>query len=147
MKNIQQKNKSRASWNEYFMKLAEDVAERATCNRLKVGAIIVKDNRIIGTGYNGSVHNQEHCTDDGCLLNDQGRCILCIHAEMNAILNADRSHLKGSTLYCTHMPCENCAKHIAQVGIVKVIYQHEYKNKYNQYFLNMLEVEQYVKAL
>lgn len=147
MTNTHQKSVARSTWDEYFMKIAEDVADRASCQRLKVGAVLVKDNIIIGTGYNGSVHNKEHCIDVGCLLNDQGRCIMCIHAEMNAILNADRSRLKGSTLYCTHTPCENCAKHIAQVGVSKVIYKHEYKNKHNQYFLDMMEVIQYVQTV
>lgn len=65
----------RKSWNEYFMDIAEIVATRATCNRLSVGCVIVKDKKIVSTGYNGSAHGEPHCHDVGCLKNDQGRCI------------------------------------------------------------------------
>lgn len=130
----------RKSWDNYFMDIAFDISERATCERLKVGAVIVKDNRLVSAGYNGSIHEHEHCTDVGCLLNEQERCIRTIHAEMNAILEAGRKKLKGATIYVTHEPCENCAKHIAQAGIKKVIYRRAYRNNYNAHFLSGLEV-------
>lgn len=133
----------RQSWDSYFMKMAEDAAERATCSRLKVGAVITKDNRIVNTGYNGSIHGHDHCIDEGCLLNDEGRCIRTIHAEMNAILHSNRRDLKDATIYVTHEPCESCSKHIAQVGIKRVIYKYPYKNKWNKNFFTGMEVKQY----
>jgi dCMP deaminase len=135
----------RKDWDAYFIEIAKVTAERATCNRLKVGAVIVKDNKIVSTGYNGSIHGHDHCTDVGCLLNDEGRCIRTIHAEMNALLHADRDKLKGATIYITHEPCESCSKHIAQAGIKRVVYLHPYKNKWNQYFFKNMEVMQYVE--
>lgn len=130
----------RKSWDEYFMAIADVTAERATCERLQVGAVIVKDNTIVSTGYNGSIHGHAHCTEIGCLLNEQGRCIRTIHAEMNAILHARREELEGATIYVTHEPCETCSKHIAQAGIKKVIYRHAYTNRFNSIFLDGVEV-------
>lgn len=136
---------TRKAWDKYYMELAESVASRGTCTRLKVGAIIVKSHRIVGTGYNGSVHGHPHCTDEGCLLNELGRCIRTIHSEINAILHANREDLDGATLYCTHMPCENCMKHINQVGIKKIFYKHPYENKWTSYFEEGMEVIHYVE--
>jgi dCMP deaminase len=130
----------RKSWSQYFMSIAFATAGRATCERLKVGAVIVKDNKIVSAGYNGSIHGDEHCSEAGCLLNEQGRCIRTIHAEMNAILHADRRDLEGATIYVTHEPCETCSKHIAQAGIQKVVFNYAYMNHYNAYFLRGLEV-------
>jgi dCMP deaminase len=135
----------RKDWDAYFMEIAKVTAERATCNRLKVGAVIVNHNKIVSTGYNGSIHGHDHCTEVGCLLNEQGRCIRTIHAEMNAILHADRDKLEGATIYVTHEPCELCSKLIAQAGIKRVVYLEPYNNKWNQYFLKDLEVIQYVE--
>lgn len=135
----------RKAWDQYYMELAESVATRGTCKRLQVGAVIVKDHRIVGTGYNGSVHGHPHCIDDECLLNDEGRCIRTIHSEINAILHADRQELQGATIYCTHEPCENCMKHINQAGIKKVIYKNPYKSKWNHHFTEGMEVKQYDK--
>lgn len=137
----------RKSWDEYFLSIASVTAERSTCNRLKVGSVIVKDNQIISTGYNGSIHGHDHCIDKGCLLNDDGRCIRTIHSEMNSILHANKNELKDATIYCTHEPCETCSKHIAQAGIKKVVYQHAYSNKWNKYFLQGLEVIHYDKEM
>lgn len=121
----------RKSWHEYFMDIAEMVATRATCDRLHVGCVIVKDKKIVSTGYNGSAHGEPHCDDVGHLYNDQGRCIRTIHAEQNAILHARRDDLIGATAYVTHEPCENCTKLLAQAGIDTVIFKHPYPNKYN----------------
>lgn len=130
----------RKSWDAYFMEIAEATAERGTCNRLKVGAVVTKDNMIVGTGYNGSIAKHEHCIDVGCLKNDQGRCIRTIHAEANAILHTHRRDLQGATIYVTHEPCENCSKMIAQAGIKRIVYGESYDNPYNHYFLKDLEV-------
>lgn len=143
----------RKSWDQYFMDMVQDVSERSTCERLHVGAIIVKDNRIVSTGYNGSVHGLDHCTDktkhicEGGCLNDEGRCVRTIHAEANAILHANRSDLKGATCYVTHEPCEQCCKLLAQTGIVRVVFQKGYVNKYNQHFSSGMEWVDYNELL
>lgn len=128
------------SWDAFFIELAENYAKLGTCNRLKVGAVIVKDRIQVGAGFNGSIHGHEHCTDVGCLLNQEGRCVRTLHAEENAILHTERHHLDGSTLYVTHEPCEKCAKTIAQVGIKRIVYRHPYPNPYNKEFLKKAEV-------
>ena len=109
----------RPTINEYFKKLMLDVSERATCNKKKVGCIIAKDNRILTTGYNGSPSRMPHCEDVGCLLDDNSKCIRCIHAEQNAICQAAKYgiNINESDLYCTIMPCYTCAKLIVQCGI------------------------------
>lgn len=134
-------NKShvRKSWDEYFMDISEKVATRATCDRLHVGCVIVKNKKIVSTGYNGSVFGESHCDEVGHLYNDQNRCVRTIHAEQNAILYANRDELKGATAYVTHQPCENCAKLLVQSGVKKVVYLHKYDNKYSNYFLDMIE--------
>jgi dCMP deaminase len=132
----------RPSWDELFLELAEKYAEMGTCERLKVGSIIVKDNIQISAGFNGSIHGHEHCTDEGvgCLLNDEGRCIRTLHAEENAILHAERHLLEGTTIYVTHEPCEKCSKMIAQVGIKRIVFRNPYKNKWNEHFLKGVEI-------
>lgn len=139
--------KKRKDWDLYFMDIAEKVAERSTCDRLSVGCVIVKNRRIVSTGYNGSISGTEHCDDVGHLYNDQGRCIRTIHAEQNAILFAERDELKGATVYCTHQPCENCAKLLVQAGVKRIVYKHEYRNKDSEYFLNMVEAKQLLKKM
>ena len=120
---------TRQSWPEYFMELAEKLATRSTCDRASVGAVIVNsDNRIVNTGYNGSVANNPHCDDVGHTLRD-GHCIATIHAEINAITYCAREGvaLKGTTLYVTHFPCLNCTKSIIAAGITKVVYKNDYR--------------------
>ncbi|MEK4028744.1 MULTISPECIES: cytidine/deoxycytidylate deaminase family protein [Bacillaceae] len=131
---------SRKSWDEYFLDIAEVVSTRSTCNRLHVGCVIVKDKHIIATGYNGSIHGHDHCDEEGCLLSDEKRCIRCLHAELNAVLHAERDKLKEAAAYVTHEPCENCAKTLAQAGIKKIVYRNAYPNKWNQHFLKDIEV-------
>lgn len=129
----------RKSWDEYFMDIAETVATRATCDRLHVGCVIVKDKRIISTGYNGSIHGEDHCDDVGHLYNEQGRCVRTIHAEQNAIIHANREDLKGATAYVSHEPCETCTKLLIQAGIKRIIFKHGYQNKYNHNFTKNVE--------
>jgi dCMP deaminase len=121
------------------MDIAETVSSRATCDRLHVGCVIVKNKKIISTGYNGSVSSHEQCDEVGHLYNNQGRCVRTIHAEQNAILYANRHELIGATVYVTHYPCENCAKLLVQSGIKKVVYKHPYENVDSNYFLDMIE--------
>ncbi|WP_096198922.1 deoxycytidylate deaminase [Bacillus sp. FJAT-45350] len=129
---------ARPSWDETFLTVASVLADRSTCKRAKVGCVITKDNRIVSTGYNGSIHGHEHCTEDDCCLNEQGRCIRTIHAEQNALLHA-KEDLYGTTAYVTHEPCETCTKLLAQAGIKKVIYAKSYPNQYNKLFNKDLE--------
>lgn len=120
----------RPSWDEYFMKIAHLVAERSTCLRRKVGAIIVKDKRIISTGYNGAPRGIAHCLDTGCLREKLGipsgeRQELCrgAHGEQNAIIQAASSgvSMEEATMYCTTAPCSTCAKMIINAGIRRLV--------------------------
>ena len=130
----------RDSWDNYFLSLLPSIGSRATCNRGKSGAIIVKNNRIICTGYVGSPPKMPHCDEVGhhiIEVIDEGKktnhCIRTMHAESNAICQAAKFGLsiEGSTIYCTMTPCYNCAMLIASVGIRKVISQHEYQKSKN----------------
>ena len=113
----------RPSWNDYFMKFAVLAAARSTCPRRAVGAVFVKDRRVLATGYNGSPPGQDHCEDIGCLLED-GRCIRTIHAEQNAIIQAARSGVSivGTDVYTTSRPCTICARMLAGSGINRIFY-------------------------
>ncbi|RXK19411.1 ComE operon protein 2 [Macrococcus sp. DPC7161] len=128
----------RIQWNEYFMAQSQLLALRSTCTRLKVGATIVKDNRIIAGGYNGSVAGEAHCIDVGCYI-ENGHCIRTIHAEMNALLQCSKMGVstEGSTVYVTHFPCIHCTKSLIQAGIKKICYAADYKN--HPYAIQLLE--------
>lgn len=132
----------RPSWDEYFMMLADVVRARADCTRRKVGALIVKDKRIIATGYNGTPHNIKNCSEGGCQRcrqRDQGKisaieyeesCV-CIHAEQNAIIQAAYLGIstKDAIFYCTNLPCSSCAKMIINAGIREVIHKEDFHDK------------------
>ncbi|MDP8216156.1 MAG: cytidine/deoxycytidylate deaminase family protein [Candidatus Kaelpia imicola] len=129
---------SRPCWDKYFMSIATIVSSRATCLRRKVGALIVKDRRVLATGYNGTPSGITHCEEAGCLrekLNVPSgqRHELCrgLHAEQNAILQAALHgiSLKGSILYCTNQPCIICAKMLINAGIKEVIIGNGYPDK------------------
>ena len=129
---------SRPSWDEYFMKITCLVSERSTCLRRKVGAIIVKDKRIISTGYNGAAKGLAHCLDVGCLRERMGvpsgeRHELCrgAHAEQNAIIQAASGgvSMEGATMYCTTAPCSTCSKMIVNAGIERLVLGGEYPDK------------------
>jgi len=117
---------SRPDWDTYFMKIAYEVSTRSTCPARHVGAITVKDKRILTTGYNGAPPGQPHCTEVGCKIEvGTGRCTRTVHAEMNAIVQASRYGvaLDQCTLYSTCRPCIACATAIAAgSGITKVVY-------------------------
>ncbi|MCG7420124.1 ComE operon protein 2 [Macrococcus epidermidis] len=119
----------RIQWKEYFMAQSQLLALRSTCTRLSVGATIVKDNRIIAGGYNGSVSGEVHCIDEGCYI-ENGHCIRTIHAEMNALLQCSKMGVstEGADIYVTHFPCIHCTKSIIQAGIKKIYYANDYKN-------------------
>ncbi|HSV73181.1 MAG TPA: cytidine/deoxycytidylate deaminase family protein [Chthonomonadales bacterium] len=121
----------RPSWDDYFLKIARDVATRATCPRRSVGAVVVLDKRILTTGYNGAPHGLPHCTEVGCKMQD-GHCIRTLHAEQNAIVQGALNGvtLRGATLYVTCQPCNNCAKMIINAGIVKVVFDGDYPDPF-----------------
>jgi dCMP deaminase len=129
----------RPSWDTYFMEIAHLVATRATCPRRSVGAVIVKDRRILATGYNGSPSGISHCPEagtttdwpGGCLR--AGHCIRALHAEQNALLQAAKigTACEGSTIYVTCQPCNMCAKMLINAGIQKVIYEGDYPDEFS----------------
>ena len=130
----------RPSWDQYFMTLANEVATRTTCMRRAVGAIIVKDRRILATGYNGVPTGLRHCSETGCLRQELGvpsgqRHEICrgLHAEQNAIIQAARYGINifGATLYCTHQPGVICAKMIINAGIARVVYKEGYPDEFS----------------
>ena len=129
-------NNKRPSWDQYFLKLVDQVAERATCDRGRSGCIIVRDRRILCTGYVGSPSGFAHCDEAGHLLkrviDEDGtirqHCVRTIHAEQNAICQAARHgiSLDNTTLYCTMEPCRVCAMLIISVGIRRVCARKRY---------------------
>ena len=130
--------KSRPSYDEYFMEMAYVVAKRSTCLRRKVGAILVKEKHILSTGYNGAPKGLKHCSETGCLREDQNipsgeRHELCrgLHAEQNAIIQAAvfGVSIKGSVLYCTNTPCVVCVKMLINAGVTEIIYAGEYPDE------------------
>jgi dCMP deaminase len=126
----------RPSWDAYFMGIALQVARRSTCDRARVGAIIVKDRRILTTGYNGSPAGLPHCDEIGHLMmNDH--CVRTLHAEQNAIIQAALHGVgvAGGTMYVTHQPCLTCAKMIINAGIRRVVFGGHYPDAHAVAFL------------
>ncbi|KJE26626.1 cytidine and deoxycytidylate deaminase zinc-binding region family protein [Geobacillus kaustophilus] len=128
----------RMSFDEYFLRMALLASERATCQRLKVGAVIVKNKNVLATGYNGSASGEVHCIDEGCLMRD-GHCIRTIHAEQNAILQCAKHgvNVNGASIYVTHFPCLHCTKSLVTVGIREIVYLNDYRN--DEYALYLIE--------
>jgi len=128
----------RPSWEQYFMQLAHLISTRSTCTRRKVGAVVVKNKRILATGYNGTPSGVRHCSEAGCLREKLGvpsgqRQEICrgLHGEQNAIIQAATSgtSIKDSVLFCTTQPCVTCAKMIINAGIKQVTYEGAYPDK------------------
>ena len=119
---------TRKDWDSYFCDITTAVANRATCPRLKVGCTLVKDKRIIATGYNGSPSGAPHCTEVGCEMRDRS-CVRTIHAEQNAINQCAKYGVdtNGCTAYVTHQPCLNCTKTLIQAGVKRIVYIHPYR--------------------
>ena len=125
----------RPDWDTYFMEIAHVVATRANCSRRKVAAVVVSENRIISTGYNGTPRGVKNCFEGGCPRcagtapsgSSLEECI-CVHAEQNAICQAAYHgiSLAGATLYVTISPCLTCAKMIINAGLQEVVYEHDY---------------------
>ena len=128
---------NRPSWHQYFMTITRQVAERSTCLRAKVGAVIARDRNIVATGYNGSPAGLPHCTEVGCLIYSSRtpsgemaeNCFRTIHAEMNAIAQAAKngSNIKDAAIYITHTPCIHCLKVLVNTGIKEIYYLKPYK--------------------
>ena len=127
----------RPSWHQYFLTITRQVAERSTCTRAKVGAVIVRDKSILATGYNGAPAGMPHCTEVGCLVYKsqtpdgevEENCFRTIHAEINAIAQAARngSAIRDASVYITHSPCIHCLKVLVNTGIKHVYYEKPYK--------------------
>ena len=119
----------RISWDQYFIAQAAILSTRSTCTRLHVGAVIVQNNRIITSGYNGAVSGTPHCTDVGDLIVD-GHCIRAVHAEQNALMQAAQMGISvdGAEVYVTDVPCIHCTKLLLQAGIAKINFMRDYHN-------------------
>lgn len=144
-----EKKTTRPSWDEYFLEIANLVSKRSTCLRRQVGALLVKDKRILATGYNGTPKSLPHCLDIGCLreqlkIPSGERHELCrgLHAEQNALLQASLHGIsvKDGVLYCTNQPCIICAKMLINAGIKEVIILHGYPDKMSMEFFNKAEI-------
>jgi len=125
----------RPSWDQYFIEIARLVARRSTCRRRQVGAIVVRDKRILATGYNGAPTGLPHCLDIGCLREELGigsgeRHELCrgLHAEQNVIIQSAYHGvcIKDAILYCTNLPCSICSKMLINAGIREIVYEEGY---------------------
>lgn len=119
----------RITWDKYFMLQAIMLAARSTCTRLHVGAVVVKDGRIIAGGYNGSVSGTPHCTEVGDLIVD-GHCIRAVHAEQNALMQLAKMGISadGAQVFVTDFPCVHCTKLLLQAGVTKINYLRNYQN-------------------
>lgn len=126
----QPSGRKRASWDEYFMRMAQQAATRSTCDRKHVGAVIVRDKTVLSTGYNGSIRGMPHCDDVGHMM-ENGHCVATVHAEANAIIQAARNGtaIDNSDIYVTASPCWNCFKLIANSGIKRVFYLEFYRDE------------------
>jgi dCMP deaminase len=127
----------RPTWHQYFLTITRNVAERSTCTRAKVGAVIVRDKNILATGYNGAPAGMPHCLDVGCLVYTsktpsgevEENCFRTIHAEINAIAQAAKNgaSIRDADIYITHTPCIHCVKVLINTGIRRIFYEREYK--------------------
>jgi dCMP deaminase len=127
----------RLGFDEYFIRMAMLASERATCERLRVGAVIVKDKKVLATGYNGSASGEAHCVDEGCYVRDN-HCIRTIHAEQNALLQSAKYgvSVEGAALYATHFPCLHCTKSLITAGIREIVWLHDYRN--DEYAIHLI---------
>jgi len=132
----------RPSWDNYFLKLAMLVSERATCPRMHCGCVLVKDRQILATGYNGSIPGDAHCEDDGCMVIDN-HCVRTIHAEINALLQCASHGVNtfGAKAYVTNMPCTNCAKALIAAGISEIVIFSDYHDTLAEKFFKIAKVE------
>ncbi|MFO0571555.1 MAG: dCMP deaminase family protein [Polyangiaceae bacterium] len=134
--------RERASWDEYFMAIAREVATRSTCDRKHVGAVIVREKMILATGYNGSVRGLPHCDDEGHLMEDN-HCVRTVHAEANAIVQAARNgvRVESADIYVTASPCFGCFKLVANSGITRIVFGEFYRDHRIFEFSKLLGIE------
>ena len=127
----------RPGWDEYFISIARLVSRRSTCLRRSVGAVLVKDRRLLTTGYNGAPSGLPHCAEAGCERQNRGvpsgeRAEICrgLHAEQNAIIQAAYHgvSIAGAVLYCTNLPCSICVKMLINAGIEEIVYEDGYSD-------------------
>ena len=137
-----EKNSKRPSWDEYFLKLAMLASERATCPRMHVGCVLVKEKFVLATGYNGSLPGKPHCEDVGCLIVDN-HCVRTNHAEINVLVQATTHgvNVKDATAYITNMSCTSCAKALIAAGIKRVVVFSDYHDTLATQFYNDAGVE------
>lgn len=123
----------RPDFDHYFNGMAQVAATRATCTRLKVGAVLVTDNQVAATGYNGSAPGMPHCEEAGCDVVDN-HCVRTVHAEMNALAQAARRGVKieGSTVYTTASPCWDCFRVLVNAGVKRFVYAMDYRANASQ---------------
>lgn len=133
----------RLTRDDMLMEIAFVVAKRGTCERAEVGAIISRNGRIISTGYVGAPAGAEHCTTAGCKLGNHNGCVRTIHAEANAIAYAARAGTatESAELFCTHSPCEPCAKLIISAGIRRLVYAARYRDEEGIRLLQSVGIE------
>jgi len=136
---MKQKAKARPSWDDYFMQLTRLVATRSTCLRRQIGAILVKDKRILATGYNGAPRGMKHCLEIGCIRDKMGipsgtRQEICraVHSEQNAVIQCAVYGVssEGSTMYITNQPCTICTKMLINAGIKRIVYENPYPDEF-----------------
>ncbi len=136
---------SRPDNDTYFMRMADLVATRSTCLRRQVGAVVVKEKRVLTTGYNGAPKGLRHCAEVGCVRTQNNiesgtRHELCrgVHAEQNAVIQAAYfgASIKDASIYTTNFPCVMCAKILVNAGIIEVIYKDEYEDPLSKAIMN-----------
>lgn len=139
----------RPGWDEYFMSIARLVSKRSTCLRRAVGAVLVKDARLLTTGYNGAPSELPHCSETGCIRQEKKvpsgqRVEICrgLHAEQNTIIQAAFHGIiiSGSTLYCTNQPCSICVKMLINAGIVQIVYKDGYPDPLAEELLTQAQI-------
>lgn len=142
--------KVRPSWDDYFMELARMVATRSTCIRRQIGAVLVKDKRILATGYNGAPRGMKHCLEIGCIRDELKiafgtRAEMCraVHSEQNAVIQCAVYGVssEGSTMYITNQPCTICTKMLINAGIKRIVYENPYPDEYAMSLLKESGVE------
>ncbi|QDR82121.1 deoxycytidylate deaminase [Sporomusa termitida] len=140
----------RPTWDEYFMEITKVVATRSTCLRRQIGAVIVKEQRLLASGYNGAPCGLAHCGETGCVRADNQipsgeRQELCrgLHAEQSAVVQAAMYgvSIRGATIYSTHQPCSACTKIIVNAGIKRVVYQYSYPDKLAEQLIGEAGIE------
>ncbi|HPE14586.1 MAG TPA: cytidine/deoxycytidylate deaminase family protein [Bacilli bacterium] len=143
-------NNERPSWDEYFMKLAEDVSTRSTCRR-HVGAVITKNNVIVSTGYNGSPKGLTHCSENGGCIREKNNVpsgtmqefCRAVHAEQNAIIQAavNGTSIKGGTIYINTYPCSICTRMLINAEIKRIVYNSDYSDELSKKMLDESGIE------